>query len=73
MKTAQLSIPKALRKQAALRQLKTPAVLAQQAALNEVMLGRKGGAHTAPQQRQARLAQIQAKEALQAMKATSAA
>lgn len=38
-------IPKALRKQAALRALKTPDVLAQQAALNGVLLGRKSGTH----------------------------
>jgi hypothetical protein len=57
------AIPKALRKQALLRQVKTPDVLAQQSILNTVMLGRKGGAHQSQANRHEQLAKVRAKEA----------
>jgi hypothetical protein len=57
------AIPKALRQQAEKRQTKPPAVMAQQAALNTVMLGRKGGAHRSELSRKERLAQVAIKEA----------
>ncbi len=57
-------ISKALHKQAQLRKTKPPAVLAEQAVLNTVMLGRKGGAHRSDQGRRERLAQVAIKEAL---------
>jgi endonuclease/exonuclease/phosphatase family metal-dependent hydrolase len=57
------TLPKALRQQAALRKLKTPDVLAQQAALNTVMMGRKGGVHQAQQSRREQLASVRIKEA----------
>jgi surface antigen len=56
-------VGKALRKQAQLRKTKPPAVLAEQAALNTVMLGRKGGVHRSEQIRRERLAQVAMKEA----------
>jgi hypothetical protein len=56
------ALPKSLRKQAALRKTKTPDVLAQQAALNTVMLGRKGGSHRATSKADL-LAKVQVKEA----------
>ncbi len=59
------AIPKALRKQAQLRQLKTPNVLAQQAALNTVLLGRKGGSHQTQPRLRERLAGVHAKESRQ--------
>jgi surface antigen len=57
------AIPSALRKLAKLRQLKTPDVLAQQAALNNVMLGRKGGAHQTQPSRRELVANLRALEA----------
>jgi surface antigen len=57
------AIPKALRQQAQLRKIKTPDVLAQQSALNSVMLGRKGGAHHSPANRREQVAKVRAKEA----------
>lgn len=57
------TLPKAMRKQAELRALKTPDVLAQQAALNSVMLGRKGGAHQAQTSRREQLDAARVKEA----------
>jgi hypothetical protein len=57
------TVPKAMRKQAELRKIKTPDVLAQQAALNTVMLGRKGGAHQAQPSRREQVATVRAKEA----------
>jgi hypothetical protein len=56
------AIPKHLRQQAKLRQLKTPDVLAQQAALNMVMLGRKGGVHFAQASRREQLAKVHAQQ-----------
>lgn len=58
------STSKALAKQAALRALKTPDVLAQQSALNSTLLGRKSGAHKASNKAEQRAAQ-NLKEALQ--------
>ena len=52
-----------MRKQAKLRMLKTPDVLAQQAALNTVMTGRKGGAHQAQLSRREKLDAARVKEA----------
>jgi hypothetical protein len=57
-------VSKNLHKQAQLRKTKPPAVLAEQAALNTVMLGRKGGLHRSEQSRRERLAQVAMKEAL---------
>jgi hypothetical protein len=57
------TLPKATRKQAKLRKLKTPEVLAQQAALNTVMSGRKGGAHQTQTNRRAQLDAVRIKEA----------
>lgn len=54
--------PKSTAKQAQLRALKTPDVLAQQSALNSTLLGRKSGAHTAENKAQ-KLAQQRLKEA----------
>ena len=52
-----------MRKQAELRKLKTPDVLAQQAALNTVMTGRKGGVHQTQQSRREQLDSARTKEA----------
>jgi hypothetical protein len=54
--------PKSLAKQAALRAVKTPDVLAQQSALNSTLLGRKSGAHKADNKAE-KLAQLRLKEA----------
>ncbi len=59
------AIPKALRQQAVLRKIKTPDVLAQQAALNSVMLGRKGGSHQTQPSRREQLAKVHVKESHQ--------
>jgi hypothetical protein len=63
MKTKHL--PKALQKQADLRRTKTPDILAQQAVLNTVMQGRKGGAHTKPSSKRDKLAKIKLCENIQ--------
>jgi hypothetical protein len=55
-------LPKALQQQARLRKTKPPAVLAEQAALNTVMLGRKGGAHQAQRSRRELLSLARLKE-----------
>jgi hypothetical protein len=61
MKTASLLHPmtkcllKKIRQQAQLRQLKTPNVLAQQAVLNAVLMGRKAGVHQGLPNRRAQL------------------
>jgi hypothetical protein len=57
-------VSKNLHKQAQLRKTKPPAVLAEQAALNTVLLGRKGGAHRREQSLRERLVQVAMKEAL---------
>jgi hypothetical protein len=57
-------LPKSLLKQAALRRVKTPIVLAQQAVLNSVMLGRKGGLHMVQGNKRIRLNAVSMQEDL---------
>lgn len=63
MNTPVIKISKTLRQHAAKRRTKTPAVLAQQAKLNGVLQGRKGGVHQAPTKAQ-KLAAARLKEAV---------
>jgi hypothetical protein len=58
------AIPKKMREQAKLRALKTPDVLAQQAVLNTVLRGRKGGSHRSTPSRREQLAMVHQHETL---------
>jgi hypothetical protein len=57
------TLPKAMRQQAALRKTKTPDVLVQQAVLNAVMTGRKGGVHQSQASRRQHLDAARLKDA----------
>jgi hypothetical protein len=62
MKTKYL--PQTLQKQAALRHTKTPAILAEQAVLNGILLRRKGGSHHSQIKKREQLLNIQMTETM---------